>query len=316
MMELVKIPYDAETIKLTRIFDNTEKMAYNIEGLQCPKVDAVYGKLMFGALKPDVPITFCSFVTSMDGKIAFADAPEGPLIAQKNLLDPGGASADFWVLNMLRANCDGIICGAGTIASEPQFTGHIFDVDLEAARVEQKGNKVPPNIIISLDGTDIPFDHLIFAALEIPLMVATSPNGCLTVTKQLSRPHYIIDATTFDKATIMTQIASNKGKTPVIITGKAGLTDADVLFKTLKLFGIDKLLVESPTYTHFLIKQGLMDEMFVNYSCIYLGGNALSLGGHDQPFPSDDHPHTELVSVHAHSGHFLYFRHKLIYGIK
>ena len=38
---------------------------------------------------------------SVDGKIAYEDDEVGPLIAKKNLLDAGGASADFWILNLL-----------------------------------------------------------------------------------------------------------------------------------------------------------------------------------------------------------------------
>ena len=40
----------------------------------------------------------------------------------------------------------------------------------------------------------------------------------------------------------------------------------------LKRFGIHRLLVETPSYMHYLVSQKLMDELFFNYSCIYVGG--------------------------------------------
>lgn len=314
-MNLLKIPYVSEEIKLTSILDNTEEMGYNVASIASNKVQSVYGDLKFGELKADRPIIFSSFVTSMDGKIAFKDAPEGPYIAQKNFLDPTGAKADFWVLNMLRANCDAIICGAGTLRSEPMFTGHVFDQELEDDRNNEKGNRIPWNVVVSLEGKDIPFSHVIFSIPEIPMMIATSPEGRASVEHSVQRDYFVIDATNFDASSILLSIRQNSGKMPVIITGKGTKTDATILLKTLKLFDIDKLLVESPTYTHFLIKEALMDEIFINYSCLYLGGNALSLGGHDEPFTSYDHPHTELVSIHAHQRNFLYFRHRFVYGI-
>lgn len=82
----------------------------------------------------------------------------------------------------------------------------------------------------------------------------------------------------------------------------------------MKKLGLDKVLVETPSYMHFLVAQGLMDELFFNYSCIYVGGQALTIGKFGREFGSKDHPHTRMLSIHTHSDHFFYFRHKLIYG--
>lgn len=77
---------------------------------------------------------------------------------------------------------------------------------------------------------------------------------------------------------------------------------------------IGKVLVETPSYMHYLVSQGMMDELFFNYSCIYVGGQALTIGKFGKEFGSKDHPHTRMLSIHSHSDHFFYFRHKLIYG--
>ena len=81
----------------------------------------------------------------------------------------------------------------------------------------------------------------------------------------------------------------------------------------LKRFGIHRLLVETPSYMHYLVSQKLMDELFFNYSCIYVGGQALTIGKFGKEFTSQDHPHTRMLSIHTHSDHFFYLRHKLLY---
>ena len=57
----------------------------------------------------------------------------------------------------------------------------------------------------------------------------------------------------------------------------------------------------------------MMDELFFNYSCIYVGGQALTIGKFGKEFTSTDHPHTRMLSIHTHSDHFFYFRHQLMY---
>ena len=98
-------------------------------------------------------------------------------------------------------------------------------------------------------------------------------------------------------------------------TGKQKMVDTGGRVSRFnKKFGLDKVLVETPSYMHFLVAQGLMDELFFNYSCIYVGGQALTIGKFGREFGSKDHPHTRMLSIHSHSDHFFYFRHKLIYG--
>ena len=62
-------------------------------------------------------------------------------------------------------------------------------------------------------------------------------------------------------------------------TGKQKMVDTGGRVSRFnKKFGLDKVLVETPSYMHFLVAQGLMDELFFNYSCIYVGGQALTIG--------------------------------------
>lgn len=85
--------------------------------------------------------------------------------------------------------------------------------------------------------------------------------------------------------------------------------------RMLKTLGLQRILVESPSLTHLLLQDALLDEMFLNYSCVYLGGDALTIGKHFQSFDSVHHPHTSLISVYLHSSHYMYLRHKVLYGI-
>lgn len=318
MNTLVKIPYDYEAIKLKNIFANPILEEYQSSEIQTENSKLVFGDLKFPKTLPeDRPYTMASFVTSIDGKIAFNDAPEGPFIAQKNFLDPNGASTDFWILNLMRANADGIIVGAGTMKQEAEMTAHVFDAELEKKRAEKGMNPIPYNIVSSLDGSDIPFDHILFNGI-VPVIINTSQNGYKVIKENLKREFFTVEVpknSNISKEEILKifNCEENKNKIPVIVTGEGRYTDTNDLFKVLKYIGINKLLVESPSYVHHLISEAKLDEVILNYSAVYIGGNAISLGNNMKSFTSTNHPHTEILTLHMHSPSFLYFRHKLNY---
>ncbi|WP_025640417.1 dihydrofolate reductase family protein [Schnuerera ultunensis] len=312
-MALPIVHFDTEEIRLSMLFDNTEKMGYTTDSLKCKKIEDVYGKLMFGDIPEDRPITYASYVMSIDGKIAFEDSFVGPLIAKTNHLDPGGAKADFWVLNMLRGVADGIIIGSGTLIKEPDYTGSVFDEDISNSRIEAGLPIAPWTVIVTASGTKIPFSNDVFVDGDVSILINTSPNGFKNLKKEITKPYFIIDYT--DMTTIKKQIEDNIGSIPIVITGEGSNTNAEMLLKVLKAMGMERVLIESPTYCHHLMETSLLDEMFLNTSCIFVGGHCASIGGYSEPFTSVNHPHTEIVSIHMHSPHFIYTRHKLIYGI-
>lgn len=316
MNNLFKIPYNYDDIKLNRIYTNPILENYENSEIQTENSKKVFGELKFPKdLPKDRPYTTASFVTSIDGKIAFLDAPEGPFIAQKNFLDQNGGSADFWILNLMRANVDGIIVGAGTMQQEANMTAHVFDAELERRREEIGLRDIPYNIVSSLDGSDIPFDHILFNG-EVPVIINTSPNGYKVVKENIKNEFFAIEIpknSVIDENEIKELLEKNKNKVPVIVTGEGRYTETDSLFKVLKIMGVNKLLVESPSYVHHLISEGKLDELILNYSAVYIGGNAISLGNNMKSFTSENHPHTELLTIHMHSPSFLYFRHKFNY---
>lgn len=313
---LFKMPFDMEKTGIRQIYRSEALDHAQVNTITCEEMKRIYGELKFDRLYDDRPYTYTSLVTSIDGRIAFTDAPQGPLIAKLNRYDGDGAEADWWILNMLRAVSDGDIIGAGTMNAENDYTAHVFSQKLEDARVAAGMPPVPWNIISSLDATDIPFDHVLFQTKEVPVMISTSAAGIPEIQAHLKHDFHLIGPV-FDIADVtedmIQSMNDNRDKILVIATGVQA-PDSKAALYIMKRFGLDKVLVETPSYMHHLASQQMMDELFFNYSCIYVGGQALTIGRHGQEFGSRDHLHTRMLSIHTHSDHFFYFRHKLIYG--
>ncbi len=315
-----KISYDTDRIKMTRIFESPSLDSFTTQNTSCEKTETVYGPLRFPELPRDRPYLYASMVLSLDGKIAFEDAPEGPLIAQLNRMDPDGGAADFWLLNMLRMISDATMGFGGPADRKEESetaklfgvdlegSGNLCDQDLEDARLAEGQGPLPWGIITSLDGSEIGFNHPSMNNHPlIPTMVTTSPVGMDRIKSQCKAEYFVVD----DPEKVP-GVDKRKGM-PVIITGSGAMPDAHATMKILKKLGMNKILIEGPSYCHHLIQLGLLDEMFLNYSCIYVGGKALSLGMRGNSFTSKNHPHTEMLSIHTHGPHFFYLRHKMIY---
>ena len=317
-MAIPQVKFNREEIRLNKIFDNTGKMKYTNPGVQCEEVQEVYGDLMFGDVPESRPITYASYVMSIDGKIAYEDNEVGPMIAKKNLLDAGGASADFWVLNLLRANCDGILIGSGTLIKEPDYSGSAYDPELLSARKEEGKPTAPWTVIVTKTGKKIPFGNPVFSSEEIPVVVATSPEGFKNLKQEIRKEYYVLPPADSEvhKDEIKQKLKDNRGKIAVIVTGTGHETDSRELLCILRVMGMEKVLIESPAYCHHLMKEDLLDEIFINTSCVFVGGSATGIGTNGQSFLSTDHPHAEIVSIHMHSPHFVYTRYKMIYGLK
>ena len=313
---LFKMPFDIDKTKVTEIYRSKELDHAQVSTITCDQMKQIYGELKFDRLHEDRPYMYTSLVTSIDGRIAFTDAPQGPLIAKLNKYDGDGAGADWYILNMLRAVSDGDIIGAGTMNAESDYTAHVFSQELEDARVAAGMEPVPWNIISSLDATDIPFDHILFRTREVPVMISTSAAGVPVIQEKMKEDYYLVGPVQdISEVTpeMIQGMKDNRHKILVIATGDKA-PDSKVALYIMKKFGLDKVLVETPSYMHFLVAQGMMDELFFNYSCLYVGGQALTIGKFGKEFGSQDHPHTRMLSIHSHSDHFFYFRHKLIYG--
>lgn len=304
---LFKMEYPFEEMALKELFLNEIPNSEVV--VDTPSLTTVFGQpLAMPMVEGDLPYIYSSLVTSIDGRIAFKDKPEGPFIASMNRLDTTGATVDWWILNLLRSSADAIMFGAHTLVAEPDATGHVYDQELEDARVTRGQNRVPWNIIPTLDGKDIPYDHKLFSCGEVPVMIYTSRDALETVFTNYKGELKVLDADALD----VDSLEGNQAY--VLVSDTDGRLDNVKGMKALKQLGIFRLLCESPTVLHILIQQQLVNELFFNYSCVYLGGDSLTIGQSGQAFTTEVHPHTEILSLHIHSPSFMYIRHKLIYN--
>jgi riboflavin biosynthesis pyrimidine reductase len=330
MHELPSLYFDSGRIRIESLFRAEKTLAEISAGSpdKMPqKVRDVYGGLCFPPAPAERPYTFASIVLSSDGKMAFGDDPKGPVIASANKLDPDGALADFWVLNMLRSYADAVIMGARTLQAEPEAAACVFCRELARDRlaVMHKKSRHPLNVVVSFDGTDIPLDHAIFNYPDLTLMIATSEAGGVHLDKSLgSRRRRIFgpyrDASAItgspggepspDLAEIRSAVEDPE-VLPILLTGSGSQTDSVLLLLALRLIGVERLCVEAPSYMWHLLNNRCMDEMFINYSMLFAGGPASP--GAAGPFTSLVHPHAELLMLGMHQHNFIYTRQKLRY---
>jgi riboflavin biosynthesis pyrimidine reductase len=314
--------FPVEVIKQTPIMKMEEKLA-QIKAISpdkptLPKIKEVYGEVYFPPAPANRPYTFASIVVSVDGKIAFMDDPQGPLISSKNLQDTEGGFSDFWVLNMLRAYADGVVVGAKTMQMEEEMTAACFDPELANVRTTHMGKRhyCPIHVVVSFDGTDIQFNHKLFD-IDGQVIIATSPKGLSYTKENFGRevvsigPFSSMEQVNLEE--INASIDANPGKIIVIATGTDATTDGHILLAILRGMGIERLLIEAPSYMTYLMSIGVMDEMFINYSTVYVGGK-IGFGAF-QHFTSGDHPHADFLQINLHKQNFIYTRQKLVYGL-
>ena len=287
-----------------------------------PEVEKHYGNQVFlPAPLEERPYIFSSIALSADGKMAYMDNKKGYLVAGTNARDPEGASMDFWCLNFLRAYSDGLLIGANTLKNEPGVLNYVIDEQLNRERKEVLDKKENPvNILVSLDGTDIPWDHASFdidPADRVKIMIATSPAGYEYILKNTDKKVNLIAKIESESDIEKVKdyaLFSKFDEYPVLVTGNDKNPDPVLMLRALKKMGLDYLCAESPTYTAILMKNRCLDEQFVTYSMVYAGGTMTP--GMITPQSCTDHVHSDLVSIGIHNKNFLYTRQKLIYGLK
>lgn len=306
---LSKIDFPYHEMKLKKLyFDPTyekELEGADTEGIREVLQDSFY----FSKQYEERPYIFNSLVTSIDGKIAFEDAPQGPLIAKNNKYANVGSLVDYWILNLLRGSADAILTGTLGINVEAKTggTGHCYDEQIEIYRETMNKSVVPLGIVVTLDALDVNFEASIFRTDEKAIVFYTTEQGYQNLLHSQQREVIRIDGKNIVKLENI-----NSKFIYAIVNGETHFEHNQGLY-ILKQMGIDRLLVESPTVSHFFMKEKLLDELFLNYSCLYVGGKATSIGMHNASFTSVDHPHTKLISIYMYNPHFLFLRHQLIY---
>lgn len=268
-----------------------------------PKVEKIMGRLLFPQAPENRPYIYGCMVLSADGKMAFPDNPAGHLISKENRLDKEGALTDYWILNVCRTYADGVVLGAGTLKVPRKWTARIADPELAEARktILGKQEEHPYPLVATLDGTDLPLDHEIFSSYP-SVGIITSPAGALWLKERLG-----------SSCTLVTRgkdFKERKEGVKIFARGEGKIPATHEIMELLRQAGIRYLLVESPSYIWHLLEEKLLDEFFLNYSCLYVGGDYVL--GRTRPFNILEHPHSVLLSLGYHQG-FIFTRQKLIY---
>ena len=309
-MSLISKEFLIDEIKLEQIYADFDP-DYQISEFNFEKIEQIYGTLKFPVLKENRPFLFACFVSSIDGTIAFKDNPKSGQIARNEKLDSAAGKADLWVLNLLRAVADAIILGPKTLAVESNLTGHIFDNDLVKARSDLlKKSPVPYNIVISQTGESIPYSHRIFAEENVPVIIATSPQGSKSVISNLNYSYQLIDLNSNNN---FPNIETKNDEVIILISGQGYKLNEKILFEFLKKIGLDKIMIETPSYAHYLMQKRLLDEIFINQAGIYVGGPKFLNDDFDLAFNSDMPPQAKMITIHSYDSYFFAFRYRLIY---
>lgn len=322
MSNLVKFKFPVEDVKVTTMFQNEEELkTYTYNTIHCDKIQQAYGhQVNFSSIPEDRPYLYAMYVMSMDGKICYGDSVHGPYIAAANMLDRRAGDADFWMLSLTRALADGVLKGANTLMREPKHTAHVFDQALVDARVEKGLSAVPTHVLVSLKGNDIPFDHRVFNEDEVPVVIITSEAGANYIkenggNKNKYKFFGFKDSTevTLDK---INENSFKADEVPVVYAGTGEKMDNKATMKALRFAGIKTLTIESPVYTHVLLMEEILDEMWINYSMVYSGGAGRSLGENMPGFTPVHHPHAKILTLQTTSPSFLYIRYKMVHGLE
>lgn len=274
-------------------------------GMTTPdKVRQVMGELVFPAPPPHRPYLYGCMVLSFDGKMGFADSPEGTLVSKENRQDAPGALTDFWIMNVARAYADGVVMGTGTLKTRLHklWCGDVADPDLVAARAGLgKNTPQPLSILASLDGRDVPLAAPLLDMQPAPVIITSLP-GAAYLREHLGRPCQIV--------TEPGQLACPAGGIRLVAAGREW-PDTAALLGLLRRAGLQYLSVEAPGYIWHLMHQGLLDEYLLNYSGVVAGGGVAM--GATEPFTAAAHPHAQLLALGYHEG-FIFTRQRLVYG--
>ena len=322
-MEFPSIEFDINKVTTMNCYLNDDRLAEINErsdsSKYLPKVDKTYGRLTF----PDgdeYPYSFASIALSMDGKMAFPERPEGPLVAISNRLNPDGALTDFYVLNFLRAYSDLIIQGSNTLKAEEDLWNVVFDKDLVEERIKYLGKSTahPGTVIITLDGTDIPLDHQLFSQNKLPLCIFTTTRGARYLEeKGDGKFKHVLNLNIGDEKNAgvgekLNTLLNNVSDVISVISADSGnATDLKLFMRSLKIAGVNQVLVESPTITWIMMKEKIMNEYFLTHTSVFIGGQLSP--GWNMPFTFDDHPHAEILQLNNHKSSFIYTRQAIRY---
>ncbi|WP_406122532.1 dihydrofolate reductase family protein [Streptomyces canus] len=214
-----------------------------------PALATAYG----GNLGFTTPCVYANFVTSLDGVVAL-----GPEYPSSGSAISGREPADRFVMGLLRAWADAVLIGAGTLRATPRHLwtpDHVCPQaapDFRELRRSLKRSTQPRLVVVTASG-DVPTAH---PALQSGALVATTADGARRLEGRLPPTCAILTA----------------------VEGPA-LRMADVLM-ALHAQGHTAVLTEGgPRLIGHLLRQGLLDELFLTTSPVLAGRAGTSRPG-------------------------------------
>jgi riboflavin biosynthesis pyrimidine reductase len=148
------------------------EVLYEEAGLPAFELPAEIARVYGGTLGFDEPRVFANFVATLDGVVAI------PSLPKSNQLISAGSEADRFVLGLLRACCDVVVIGSGTLADSPRGTwtpeqGYPQAADAFAELRRRIGRHEGPEVAVISGSGSVDPEHPALAAGGIVLTTAT-----------------------------------------------------------------------------------------------------------------------------------------------
>jgi 2,5-diamino-6-(ribosylamino)-4(3H)-pyrimidinone 5'-phosphate reductase len=190
------------------------------------------------------PFVFVNLAMSADGKISTRERRQVRISGQ----------ADFTRVDRLKASCDAIMVGIGTVlADDPSLT--VKSAELKAERIARGKDENPVRVVVD--------SH-----------ARTPPDADILRKGPGKRVVAVSGAAPSDRVDVLKQYAE------VIVAGEDRV-DIGLLLETLGSMGVGRLMVEGGgTLIWAFFSAGCVDEFYT-----YIGN--LVIGGKDAPTPAD-----------------------------
>jgi riboflavin-specific deaminase-like protein len=225
---------------------------------------------------PDRPYLVLNMVSTLDGRIAIGGRSGGI-----------GNQADRALFHGLRTQADAVMAGAGTVRTE-RYGRLVRSPERRSVR-ERAGLPPDPLAVVVSARLDLPADLPLLQSPESTVLVLTCSN----------RPLPVVPA----------RVESMLGEASAAADGRSALVMRPLLERLRTEHGIRAIVCEGgPRLNDGLLREGLVDELFLSLAPKLAGGNEPTLvmgAGFTPPFE------LELVSV-LESEHHLFTRYRLL----
>lgn len=255
------------------LYDFSLSLPQEEERLSAP--DQVYGWLELPPPKIDRPYTYLNMAMTLDGKVTLGQP--GKLLS--------GSMADRLGMDELRAVSDAVIIGAGTLRAEnPRM--RIRTPRLREERI-RRGMPPDPRYIIVTGKGELPFSARIFRE-DHPLILTTQRG--------------------------LDQLKPLEERAEIRAFGEERVNLGQALFILKEEYGICHLLCEGgPNLAFEMIREGLMDELFLTLSPLLKGGRDTLTLLEGEGFPPEKTPRLQLLSLREERGE-LFLRYRVLYS--